>query len=187
MSCCKIKYRNEAICFCSGFITPLTFFIILYFTNIIYFNNITPYHTLHNYFNYNYSLSTFNYNLIDSDNNKTQRHSFLDIKKNIPEPIPILPAIDLKDYVAGLPWKCIPNITFPVRVNFNNNAECLSFNALQCYDSYNMQDCSLLLKINFTYILPLECGNKYLNLYGSTGYTEPSHWCYITALYYNKY
>lgn len=72
-------------------------------------------------------------------------------------------------------WKYIHGISVPLRENNNKDVECLSNDNKHCLwrqqislDDANSPDSQWK---------PLTCGDMHKNLYGTTGYEKPSHWC----------
>ena len=128
------------------------------------------------YFLYMFKIIPSSEKNIISNNNSTRQLRALP---------PILPALD--EGVNEYPWKCIPSLNIPVRINQKLDVECMSFNEEICLNTANKEDCDLLTKTNFTALHPLECGSKHLALYGTDGYSDNTHWCYITLNHYYEY
>ena len=182
--------KKNILCFFSGFSIPIIIFIILYSTNIIHLiNNNNQPNLLQNNTIYN---SELNNSLLTTVSPPSK--SKYSLRQPPPPPPPKknqqtgsshLPSLPIHSYDSNPPWKCIPNnVLSPVRINSNDNAECLSFNGKNCTVVHNLYDCVLLAKTNFTNIIPLECGNKHMEIYGINGYLDHNHWCYITSVYY---
>ena len=72
-------------------------------------------------------------------------------------------------------WKCVGDIYTPVRRNINNDVECLTNNAYDCFRRENNEGCKKLIT-STTDIKPLECGRMHEQKHGSVGY-GPGTWC----------
>jgi len=78
------------------------------------------------------------------------------------------------------PWYCIPSETSPVRLNPMGNVECLSTDGADCF--WGTVSCSQITTYVPTVsgITPLVCGHMHESIYGITGYTTPTHWCFVS-------
>mgnify|MGYP003333682796 CR=1 FL=1 len=99
-----------------------------------------------------YSLDIFNIipnfeKIVYNNNNNTFTHLQNSTRRLRPLP-PILPSLEVN--VIEYPWKCIPYLNIPVRINKRLDAECMSFNANICINTANKEDCNLLININFS-------------------------------------
>lgn len=86
----------------------------------------------------------------------------------------------LDDIIIKKPmqWRCIPDISnFPLRLNVNNDIECMSKDGNNCIN--DTAECEYSL--NHNNINKLTCGTDHKNKWGSTGYDNVNHWCYITC------
>jgi hypothetical protein len=74
-------------------------------------------------------------------------------------------------------WRCIKGINVPVRLDNNNDVECLSTNGKDCLWSDNC-DQKLQEYNNKKYTIdPLTCGIDHQKHWGGTGYDTKDHWC----------
>ena len=172
------KYKYYLLFLFSGILTPLIIFCILYSTRIIHFSkNISNNKATTNF------LVSYNNTL---DNITTSTSTSTSTSPAILYPIPpLLPGLKIGE--IEYPWKCVPKLMLPVRINQQLNAECMSFNGVSCLHTLNLNDCNLLIKANFTKLDPLECGYKHLEIYGNDGFSDKTHWCYLTIFHYTEY
>jgi hypothetical protein len=82
---------------------------------------------------------------------------------------------------CDMPWTCIDNISTPVRLNKDGDAECLSLNGRDCMWG---DDCRLTLDNLPSDINPLTCGSMSQSIWGVTGYDNADHWCSKTKASY---
>ena len=196
------KHKYKLLSFFSGIFLPVTIFYVLYIFKIIQvsekpisyfpvFNNFNETFLNNTYSNLNNNYTIFNTSIEYFNIEKLNINNDTFLKKSIPPPPPpppppllplILPGLDIG--VNEYPWKCIPSLMIPVRINQDLYVECMSFNEYTCLNAAKLEDCNLLAKTNFTGLRPLECGAKHLALYGTDGYSDNKHWCYITVYHY---
>jgi hypothetical protein len=74
-------------------------------------------------------------------------------------------------------WVCAGNINVPLRINKENNVECMSSNNKDCLAQSTNLECINLIKNQPKIIKPLSCGPMHSNIYGTTGYENPNSWC----------
>jgi len=74
-------------------------------------------------------------------------------------------------------WKCADGINVPLRRNDAGDIECMSFDGFNCAWQASKAGCDNLLASPPSRIQPLVCGEDHRRKWGSTGYTNPIHWC----------
>lgn len=204
------KYKSQLVSFFSGFFIPILLFYILYTVRIInVYSDQAIHSSIYNHFNktifnnsynnntvFNHTQDYFSkfYIIINNPKNNSDTKTISHLRKNWQPPPPSQPKYPLPPILPALnigeneyPWKCIPHLFIPVRINQKLNAECMSFNEFTCLNTNTLDDCNLLISSNFTNISPLECGSKHLALYGISGYSNDTHWCYITLFNYSNF
>jgi hypothetical protein len=82
---------------------------------------------------------------------------------------------DNKDPQIPTPWQNIAGIRSLLRINSKSNIECISNDNKNCI---RKKDITLSdANADTAQWKPLECGNMHQQLYGKSGYDNPSHWC----------
>jgi len=82
--------------------------------------------------------------------------------------------------IKSSPWSCIPGVNTPLRINQNNDVECMAFDRRNCIWQDTPQQCN---RVKNAYqfnnrVAPLSCGKGHQSQYGTTGYSDgPGHWC----------
>ena len=75
-------------------------------------------------------------------------------------------------------WTCLDDIGVPLRLNENNDVECMSKNDKDClWTAANECQNTLTTNNGSTDLKPLSCGDEHKEKWGSTGYDNPQHWC----------
>ncbi|ETV89962.1 hypothetical protein H310_15199, partial [Aphanomyces invadans] len=73
------------------------------------------------------------------------------------------------------PWKCLPSVgSTPFSIAKDGNVQCWSDNGRDCAWS---ADCKSLVASGAQPKMPLVCGCMHKDVYGMTGYDQPTHWC----------
>lgn len=75
------------------------------------------------------------------------------------------------------PWKCVGNDFIPISKNTSGDVQCLSTDGLNCAWQKDKQSCQKIADNPPAVIIPLSCGKMYYSLYGTDGYSLPTHWC----------
>ncbi len=70
-------------------------------------------------------------------------------------------------------WKYAADFRLVYRVNYSGDIECASYNAHDCLWE------KLKNQINYGKLNPLACGEHSLKEWGTTGYSDPKHWCSV--------
>ena len=194
------KHKCELLSFFTGIFLSVTAFYVLYILKIIHISEetisekIISYFPISNntYLNNNYTFFNASVEYLNIEKlNTLLEESITPLSTNSDHSLPpplvplILPSLGIG--INEYPWKCIPSLMIPVRINQDLYAECMSFNKYTCLHTTKLEDCNLLAKTNFTELSPLECGAKHLALYGTDGYSDTTHWCYITVYHYYEY
>lgn len=74
-------------------------------------------------------------------------------------------------------WRCIPDIPAPIRRNLSTgDIECMSNDGQNCINK--CPDTTPVCPEN-----PVTCGCNMLRTLGTSGYTDPSHWCNKCDIY----
>jgi len=70
-------------------------------------------------------------------------------------------------------------IDVPIRLNYNNDIECLSTNGRDCAwgQIKSVDQCNQFLTSNYAVLNSLICGDMHLRVWGGRGYGDPNHWC----------
>lgn len=78
-------------------------------------------------------------------------------------------------------WNCFDNILVPIRRNDKGDIECISTDGANCKWQRDSTSCKQLVDDPPapSELRPLTCGPAYKELYGSTGYDNPKHWCAV--------
>lgn len=75
-------------------------------------------------------------------------------------------------------WTCLDGIGVPLRLNAENDVECMSHNDKDCLWAA-MDVCQTTLSTNKDKpeLKPLACGAEHTKHWGGPGYDNPEHWC----------
>ena len=80
-------------------------------------------------------------------------------------------------------WLCGGNFKLsdiPFRLNANGEVECFSMTGRDCaWGKGNDANCASYIASNAAQVRPLVCGDMHKKLYGSSGYNDKHHWCYV--------
>lgn len=77
-------------------------------------------------------------------------------------------------------WTCISkgSTWSPVRLNDKKDVECLSLDGQICTSAPTKNNCiQTVVNLQDKPLQPLVCGEAHQKLYGSSGYSQPGHWC----------
>ena len=77
-------------------------------------------------------------------------------------------------------WRCLTSSDGsigPVRKNAGGDVECMSSDGGSCLWKTSQAECNALVQNPVSPMNPLTCGTMHQQLYGSTGYDNPAHWC----------
>lgn len=78
-------------------------------------------------------------------------------------------------------WQCVQGISFPIRKNPNTgNVECMSKDGINC-EVDKCPDTSPVCPDK-----PAACGCDHMRTHGTTGYSDPTHWCNICDNYFRE-
>lgn len=102
-------------------------------------------------------------------------------------PAAVVPVINSDSKVVSvpvlttMPWRCVQDVTTPVRRNANQDVECMTLDGANCQFHASSVECAATAANPPTTAKGLACGEDHKALYGVTGYDDPLHWCAIAS------